>query len=299
MSFIINVSYAAVRMATPLILAAIGGIVAHLSGMMNIGLEGMMLFSAFIAVITAARASSIAVGVVWAILTGAVIAVVFTFFVNKLKTNLVITGLATNLLALGGTSYALELLFHTRGSYAPRGINQLSRVRLWPIDSIPVLGDIISGHTWIAYLSWVLAALSAWFLYRTVAGIRLRAVGESPESAAAAGLSVERIQYGAMILCGMICGLAGAQLSLGDMVRFNEGMTNGRGFMALAAYYFGGMKPGPTFFACLLFGFCDALQFRLQGYGAPPQIVQMLPYAIVVLTLALVAARSKRKINRA
>lgn len=298
MHFVTNVAYAAVRMATPLILAAMGGIIAHSSGMMNIGLEGMMLSGAFVAVVAAARASSLAVGVIWAVLTGVILGAGFAFFVNKLKTNLVITGLAMNLLALGGTSYALELLFHTRGSYAPKGLHQLPRVRLWPIDLVPVLGDILSGHTPIAYLAWVFAALSGWFLYRTVAGIRLRAVGESKESAAAAGIPVQRMQYCAMILCGMLCGLAGAQLSLGDMVRFNEGMTNGRGFMALAAYYFGGTRPGPTLLACLLFGFCDALQFRLQGYGAPPQIVQMLPYGIVVLTLGLVAVRRRQRVGR-
>lgn len=293
MESVINVFYAALRMSTPIIFAAMGGILAHQAGLMNIGIEGTMLMSAFAAVVVASLASSLLVGVLAAVMVGVAVSVMFAFFCTRLKTNLVVTGLAVNVMALGVTSYLLELMFNKRGAFAPTNITGLPKLSLGPIKDIPVIGQILSGHNILVYLAFVSVLVTAWVLYHTVLGLRIRATGEDVETARAAGIPVRKVQYIALALSGALAGLAGVQLSLGDLVRFNENMTNGRGFMALAAYYFGRTRPGMTLVACLIFGFFEALQFRLQGGGMPPQAVQAMPYLAVIIALAVVAVRNQ------
>lgn len=279
--------FAMLRMTAPLILAATGGLLSQQAGMINVALEGLMLVGAFAGVLIAYYAQSAWVGALAAIAAGALFAGLMAVFVLKLRANLIVVGLALNLLALGLTRYLLQILFATRGAFAPERLPGLGTVEIPALQGVPILGDVLLGHSPLVYLSWVLAILSALFLNHVPEGLRLRAVGENPEAARSLGIPVDRVRALALIASGCLAGLAGVQLSLGNLQLFFENMTNGRGFIALAAIYFGQARPGPTLLACLLFGLFEAIQIRLQTrLGIPPQWPQMLPFILVIVVLA-------------
>jgi ABC-type uncharacterized transport system permease subunit len=291
---IVNVSAATLRLSTPLIIAAMAGILSYRAGLVNIALEGMMLFGAFAAVVIGAASGSTWFGVLMACVAGAAAAALFSVFVVRFRANLIVAGLALNFLAMGGTAYMLQTLFKTRGTLAPTSLQQLPRLQIPLIADLPALGDMISGHTPLVYLSWLIVPITAVFLYRTVMGGHIRAVGEYPDAARTAGIPVEGMQYMALLVGGVLCGLAGAHLAVGDLALFREGMTSGRGFIALAAVYFSAARPGWAAVACLLFGLFDAIQLRLQTTGGiPPQFFQMLPYLIVVGVLVVISGRKE------
>ncbi|MFW6070093.1 MAG: ABC transporter permease [bacterium] len=290
-----NVLFATMRMSAPLILAAMAGVLSQRVNLLNIALEGLMLFGAFVAVVVGAQADSVWVGVLAATLAATAVAALFALFVVDFNANLIVAGLAVNILALGLTAYLLEASFDARGAYVPEGLNGLARIIIPAVAGIPVLGRVLSGHTALVYFSWVSVLLTWFFLYRTAPGVHLRAAGEHEEAAETAGIQVRRIKYLALLLGGALCGLAGAQLSVGNLTGFTDNMTNGRGFIALAAVFFGAARPGLTAFACLLFGLFEAVQFRAQTATAiPPQLVQLLPYVIVVVTLTAISLRRRQ-----
>lgn len=279
--------FAMLRMTAPLILTATGGILSQQAGMINVALEGLMLVGAFTGVLIAYYAQSAWVGALAAVAAGALFAALMALTVLKLRANLIVAGLALNLLALGLTRYLLQILFATRGAFAPEKLPGLGAVEIPALRGIPVLGDVIMGHSPLVYLSWLLLVFSALFLNHMPEGLRLRAVGENPEAARSLGIPVDRVRALALIASGGLAGLAGVQLSLGNLQLFFENMTNGRGFIALAAIYFGQARPGPTLLACLLFGLFEAIQIRLQTrLGVPPQWPQMLPFILVIAVLA-------------
>lgn len=292
---IANVSAATLRLATPLILAAMAGILSYQVGLINIALEGLMLVGAFAAVAVGYATGSTWVGVLFAGIAGAVVAAVFALFVVQLRANLIVAGLAINFLVLGGTAYLLEILFNTTGTFAPIELENLARIDIPVVGGLPFLGKMLSGHSPIVYLSWLSVPVTAIFLYRTVVGTHIRAVGEHPDAARTAGISNKRMQYLALILGGVLCGWAGAHLAVGDLSLFRENMTNGRGFIALAAVYFAAARPGLAAVACLLVGLFDAIQFRLQpnNRDIPTEFFQMMPYLIVVGTLIVISARKE------
>jgi general nucleoside transport system permease protein len=290
----INVGAAALRLATPLILATMAGLLSFQVGLINIALEGLMLTGAFVAVAVGFGLASTWGGVLAACLLGAVFAGVFALFVTTLRGNLIVVGLAVNFLALGGTAYLLEVLYGTRGTFAPEDFVSLRRIAIPVLSDLPYLGRLLFNHTPLVYLSWLLIPLTALFLYRTQPGIHIRAVGENAEAAQTAGISVRKMQYLALILGGALCGLAGAHLAVSDLGLFRDNMTAGRGFIALAAVYFALGRPGRAALACLLFGAFEALQFRLQmTTNIPPQFFQMLPYAMVVIMLTMISIRKE------
>ena len=294
MDQIVNIGAATLRLSTPLIIAAMAGVLSYRAGLINIALEGMMLIGAFAAVVLGTASGSTGVGLLMACVAGALAAALFAVFVIRFRANLIVSGLALNFLATGGTAYLLQVLFKTRGTYAPSGLEKLVRLDLPLIGNVPALGGILSGHSLLVYVSWLLIPLTAFFLYRTVTGAHLRAVGEYADAARTAGISVKRLQYLALVLGGILCGLAGAHLAIGDLALFRENMTNGRGFIALAAVYFAAARPGLAALACLLFGLFDALQLRLQTTGGiPPQFFQMLPYLMVIGVLVVISARKE------
>lgn len=286
-----------IRLATPLILAAMAGLLSYQVGLINIALEGFMLTGAFVAVVIAFGTGSVLIGLVAACLVGAGLGALFAVCVTRFKANLIITGLAINFLALGGTAYLLDAVYNTRGTFAPENLPNLGNVNIPFIDQLPIIGTILSSHSPLVYVSWIMIPVTAIFLYRTYLGTHIRAVGENAEAARTAGISVERMQYLALVLGGILCGLAGAHLSMGELALFRENMTSGRGFIALAAVYFAAGRPRWAAIACLLFGAFDALQFRLQtvASGVPPQFFQMLPYLMVVITLVIISARQEQR----
>ncbi len=294
MDTVINLSAATLRLSTPMLLMAMAGLLSYQVGLINIALEGLALAGAFAGVVIGHEAGAAWLGVVGAMLVGAVLGGFFALAVITLRANLIVTGLAFNFLAAGGTAYLLQILYDQRGTYAPEGLDNLGTVRIPLLQDAGFLGDVFSGHSPMVYLSWLLVPLTSIFLYRTVIGGHIRAAGEYPEAARTAGISVRRMQYFALILGGAICGLAGAHMSLSYLALFRENMLNGRGFIALAAVYFGAARPRLAAVACLLFGFFEALQFRLQTRSTvPSEFFQMLPYLMVVLVLVVISVRKE------
>ncbi|MEW6578923.1 MAG: ABC transporter permease [Chloroflexota bacterium] len=286
---------ATLRISAPLILVGMAGLLSYQVGLINIALEGMMLAGAFAAVVISFEIGSTWVGVLGAACCGALLGAFFAVSVITLRANLIVAGLALNFLVIGATAYLMEILYSQSGTLAPEGLTKLPRLTLPLIDDMPVIGKVFSGHSPLVYAAWLSIPVTSLFLYRTVTGKHIRAVGEHAEAARAAGISVTRMQYVALIVGGALCGLAGAHLSVGDLPLFRERMTNDRGFIALAAVYFAAARPGLTAIACLLFGFFQALQFRLQlrDTALPNEFLQMLPYLMVVVALVLISVRQE------
>jgi simple sugar transport system permease protein len=280
--------------ATPLLFAALGGLVAQRAGVLNIGIEGMMLIGAFAALVVSHITGNVGVALFGGIVASSLLALVFCLFTITLRANPIVVGLALNIGATGLVGYILPLAFSVQGTFRPSGLQVLERFTLTPLSEIPLFGALFTNHTFLVYLSWLCVPLVAFLLHRTVWGIRLRAVGEGVEAAHSAGIHTAALQYSAVLFSAVFASLAGAQLSIGELSLFSKEMTAGRGFIALAAFYFGSCQPWPTAWACLLFGFFEAIQYRLQLFGIPPQIVQMIPYLSVVVTLTLVQVRKYR-----
>jgi len=294
MEFVINVLYSTLRVSTPLILAAMAGALSKQVNLLNIALEGLMLFGAFAGVVFAAQFSNTWLGLLAAVLLALALSAVFALFVIDLHVNLIVAGLAINILALGLTAYLLTVVFNTRGAFIPDNVQPLPVWDIPIIKDVPVLGRILSGHGVLVYFSWLMVFMTSLLLYKTPFGLHLRAVGKHKEAALTAGIAVRRVEYASILLGGILAGLAGAQLSIGDLTLFTDNMTNGRGFIALAAVFFGNGAPGLTAVGCLLFGMFEALQFRVQVMsGFSPQLLQMLPYLIVVIILVLISVRKK------
>jgi simple sugar transport system permease protein len=276
---------AAIRMATPIAFAALGGIFSERAGIINIGLEGMMLTCAFSAVATTHFLGNPWLGVLTAILIGALLGLVHGLITIKFAGNQIVSGTGINILALGFTAYMSQIIWGSRGaSDAVQGIEPIS---IPLIKDIPIIGGIIGEHSPLVYILIIVVVISYITLFKTPFGLRIRAVGENPAAADTAGVNVYRIKYLCVIISGMLAGLGGAFLSLGHLNLFAWGMTGGRGFIALAAMIFGGWMPAGALGASLLFGFSDALQMRLQLLGIlPSQLILTIPYILTIIVLA-------------
>jgi len=280
----------AIRMATPIAFAALGGIFSERAGIINIGLEGMMLTCAFSAVATTHFLGNPWLGVLFALLIGALLGLLHGLITIKFAGNQIVSGTGINILALGLTAFMSQVIWGSRGaSDAVQGIDPIS---IPLIKDIPIIGGIIGVHSPLVYILIISVAISYIILFKTPFGLRIRAVGEHPAAADTAGVNVFKTKYYCLIISGMLAGFGGAFLSLGHLNLFAWGMTGGRGFIALAAMIFGGWKPLGAFGASLLFGFSDALQMRLQTLGVlPPQIILTIPYILTIIVLAGVIGR--------
>ena len=288
------VLFGMLRMSAPLLLAAMAGVLSQQVNLLNIALEGLMLFGAFAAVLVGAHFGSAWAGLIAAVFLTVLFSWIFGLFVIDLKANFVVSGLAVNTLAIGITSYLLVIFFNARGVYSPNHLSKLPTVTIPIIENIPFIGDVFSGHGILVYVSWVIVLLTSLLLYRTPLGVHMRAVGEHKEAAETAGITVKRVQYIAILIGGALCGLAGAQLAIGDLTLFSDNMTNGRGFIAMAAMFFGAARPGLTAIGCLIFGLFESIQIRMQiGTEIPSQLAQLLPYLIVIFVLSLISYRKK------
>ncbi len=283
---------AALRMATPIVYAALGGIFSERVGIINIGLEGTMLTSAFAGVTTSFYTGNPWLGVVVAVLVGGLIGLLHALLTVKFVGNQIVSGTGINIFALGFTAYMSQIIWGSRG--ASEGVRGLGTWTIPVIADLPVVGPIIGSHSPLVYLMLVVTVLSYVVLFRTSLGLRIRAVGEHPTAAETAEIDVIRVKYLCVILSGMLAGLGGAFLSLGHLNLFTRGMTGGRGFIAMAAMIFGKWMPFGAFGASLLFGLADALQMRLQSLGLlPPQIILTIPYLLTVAVLAGVVGKAK------
>jgi general nucleoside transport system permease protein len=291
---IINVGLfaAAIRMATPVALAALGGVFSERVGVVNVGLEGMMLMGAFSGVYVSYVTLNPWLGVFSAIIVGGFLGLIHAFLSVTLRGDQIVSGTGLNILALGFTAYASEVIWGSRGASA--NVTSIGIITLPIIGDIPIIGVIIGSASPLVYLMIIIIILTQILLFKTPIGLRLRAVGEHPAAADTAGVNVIKMKYAGIIISGMLAGLGGVFLSLGNLGLFSYGMTGGRGFIALAAMIFGGWTPLGAFGASLLFGFADSLQMRLQSLGIlPPQIILMLPYVITVIVLAGIVRKTR------
>ena len=272
--FTVSLLWSTLRLATPLILAALGGMFSERSGVINIALEGMMLAGAFTAAAVTWAVGNPWVGLLAGMGAGLVMASIHAIACIRYKADQVVTGTAINILMIGLPGFLSGAFFLSSGSTP-----QIPKEQLIPWTPIVIAIALVP-------LSW-------YVLYRTPFGLRLRSVGENPEAADAAGVNVARVRYSGVLLSGILAGIGGAYLSIGQSSLFTRNMTSGRGFIALAALIFGKWKPVPTMLACLLFGFTEAVSIQMQGVvklpsgdDIPVQFVQMVPYVLTIVVLA-------------
>ena len=281
------------RSATPVALAGMGGLMTEHAGIMNIGMDGMILLGAFTAVAVSVVTGSAWLGVLAAILVGVLVGLFFALFVVKLRSDEFIIGTALNIFADGLTVFLLWALFGIRGTL--RTEFGLPSWDLGIIGDIPFVGEILSGSSMFVYVTWGLVFAMWLLVYRTPWGFWVRAAGEKPGTLRTAGISPEKVKWASSVLCGAFCGLAGAQLALGNVTMFSEGMANSRGYVAFACVIFGGANPAKVYLAALMFGFFDALGYRLQDYDISSNLTSMIPYVITVVMMVYVVVRSNRK----
>lgn len=286
-------------LAVPLVLAALGGAIHRRAGVVNIGLEGQMLVGAFIGILASAGSGSWIVGVLAGGAAGALSGLVMSLVITRLSANEIIVGLGFNVVVLGIVGFTLRALFGVSGTLHFPDQPRIPRIVIPGLDQVPVLGAILSGKDVLFWIAMVLVPFLAWAFANTRWGIRTRATGVSQQATASLGVRTLGLRDTAGTLAGLLAGLGGVALALGVSGLFNENMIAGRGFVALAAFYFGRSKPLPTALACLLFSFFDALQVRLQtGGGLSSDLIQTLPYLAVVAVLAWTGYTGLRRSSR-
>lgn len=279
-----SIGSATIRIATIYILAAIGSNFAEKSGILNLTIEGNMLISAFVAVVTSFYTGNVFLSIIVAILIGMIFSACYGYTAITAKANQMISSLAFNLFATGVTAYLLILVFKSAG-VTPRVAN-IKELPIPILSKIPIIGPILFSQSPIVYIALILVAVAYYILNYTKFGIRVIAVGENPVAASTVGINVRKIRYIAIIIAGALAGLAGAYLSLSLSSQFVKGMTAGRGYIALSTIIIGKHKPYNIALAAILFGFCDALQIRIQVFNIPTQFIQMIPYIVTVIVLA-------------
>jgi len=285
-TIIVAILASTLRMATPLIFAGLGGAFSENSGVVNVGLEGMMTIGAFFAVYGTYKTSNPILGILVGIIAGALMALIHAFLSITVKADQIISGTAINLFATAFASFMIIKTFNTGG--------QTDLVQSLPyklpkfITNIPIIGDLLKQLNWFVIIALILVFVSHFVLYKTSFGLRIRAVGEHPAAADTLGINVYKIRYICVMISGALAGLGGAALSIGITPMYREGMVSGRGFIALAALIFGNWKPKGTMWACLLFGFADAFQMKAQSFGwnLPQEVYAMFPYVLTMLALA-------------
>ena len=296
---IITVLDSTVRLSTPLLLACLAGLFSERAGVFDIGLEGKMLAAAFLSAAMAAVSGSVWIGLLAGIFASLLLSAIHGLASITFRGNQLISGVAINFLASGLTILLGQNWFGLGGrTPALQGGARFSEITLPFADalhSVPFVGpiyfDLISGHSILVYVALALVPASAWLLYRTRFGLRLRAVGENPAAVDTAGVSVIGIRYAAVAIAGVLCGLAGSYLALGLAAGFGREMTAGKGFIALAALIFAKWRPWYALVACLLFGFLEAIAIRYQNidvgvFVIPVQFTTALPYILTVVILA-------------
>lgn len=291
-----SVFAATLRLATPIALAALGGTMSERSGVVNIALEGSMLVGCFFGVVVADRSHNVWLALAAALLAGLLLAALHAYASITLRADQIVSGMALNILALGLTTYLDYEMYGTTGT--PSDLVEVPDLHLTFLNGIPYAGAAIADQNWIVWVSLLLVAALQVFLFRTVLGLRWRAVGEHPRAAETVGVDVRRIRYAAVLASGALAALGGAYLSLGVAHSFTDGMTGGRGFIGLAAMIFGRWTPVGALGASLIFGYGNALSTSLQGATVgdtrvPVQLLGTLPYVLTILAVAGFVGRSR------
>ncbi len=293
-TIIINVLASTVRIATPLLLGAMGELVSERAGVMNLGIEGTMLMSAFIAFIVDYTTNSILLAILAAMLTGAIMSLIMAFMASTLKVDQTVTGLSLNLLASGISLFWYRVAFQETDTASIPTIQTMGTLKIPILGNLPYIGEILFNHGLLTYLAFIMVPVVAFFLYRTRIGLAIRSLGENPRAVDMKGINVTRLQYLSVIFGGIMSGLAGSFITIGTTVRFLPEITAGRGWLALVIVIAGNWKAGRILLATLLFAFLDAFQLQLQGIGIqfPFQILLAAPYILAILVMMGSRARS-------
>lgn len=286
-----------VRASVPILLAAIGGLICERAGVFQISLEGTMLVGAFTAVSVSYVSGNAYLGVLGAIAGGMATSSLLAVGHVSRKGDPIVIGIAINLLAVGLTGFLLPQFFDLRGVFRDPAIVGLEKYEIPLLADLPVVGNALFDMTLVGYLAFVLVPVVWIMLFRTAVGLRLRGVGENPAAAHTRGVPVTTYQYTAVATSGLLAGLAGAQLALGNVVQFAENMTAGRGWIAVVAVLLGRAHPFGVLAACLLFGFAEGLGFRLQGNGFAVQATDALPWVATLLALVIARRRFIRLVD--
>lgn len=280
------------RLATPVVLAGLCALITDRAGILNIAGEGMILLGAWFAVAASYFFGSSLMGLLGGIVAGLVVGGLFALFSLKFRAHIIVMGIAINIFADAATIFLTRSVFGVAGGFTDPKIVGFGAIEIPIIKDIPILGDLLSGYTFIVYLTWFLVAATALFLYRTPWGFHLRAVGENPEAAETMGINVQRIRFLAVMASGVFAALAGVYLSLGHLQGYVDKMAAGRGFIGMAVNTFGGGAPLGVFLSSLLFGFVDMLGFRLQAERIIPiYFVSMMPYIVTLAALTYFTIR--------
>lgn len=293
--------FSVIRITAPILFAAMGAVIADKAGVVNIGLEGIMMISALFGVLFSYWTQSWLVGVIGAMLVGVLLGLMMGFFALKLKTDIILAGIAVNMLGAGGTIFLLYMFTGMRGNTgALVSANILiPTVNIPLLQNIPILGEILSGHSVLTYVAFLLVWLIWLLLYRSPLGLNIRAVGENPNAASSVGVSVLRIKYIAISLSGAMAGLGGAFMSMYYSQGWNSGMVAGRGFIALAAQAMGRSEPVGAMFSSLLFGLAQALRTKVSGLqGVSSYLVSLIPYVVTILGLVIYAASTLKRVKK-
>ena len=273
---------ATIRMAVPLVLASIGGVLCERSGIINLGIEGMMLMGAFGAVVGAHFTGSAWLGVLFGIIVGGLFGLLHALLCIKFRTNQSVSGVGINIFASGLTIVLCRAIWDSDGSSGT--VEQVPTMTIPLLNKIPVLGQLFENQSPFLYITAIIVAVSWYVMYKSNVGLRLRTIGDHPKAAATAGVNVTKYRYVCVILCGMLCGMAGAYLSIVQSNLFVKEMVAGRGFMAMAATIFGGWNPAGSLLASLLFAFAQALRINVE-MALPQRILQMVPYLLTLVVL--------------
>ena len=290
--------YMWIRVATPILLASLGAVICTKAGVVNLGLEGIMLISALAGVLGSAFGGSLWIGLLTGLLASVAVSAVFAYFHLVLKANNVLCGTAVNTMASGLTVFVLQLATGEKGNSSSLKSFSFPNVDIPIIKDIPVLGGILSGHNALTYLALAMVVVIWFFLYKTPTGLRMRAVGENPNAASSVGQNVIKIQFLAIVLCGLMTGLGGMYLSMGYLSMFVRDMTAGRGFIALAACSMGQATPVGALISSMIFAFFDGLSNILQVLKIPSEFIQMLPYLATIAGLTVYSIQKSAAASR-
>ncbi len=295
MSILVGLINGMIAGATPIMLGALGGSFTFYAGVFNIAMEGMMLTGAFCAVWGSYTFHNWFIGILCGIAGSLILALIFILFAIVLKTDEFVTGIALNLFAAGATVYMLRQTFQVKGAFSNPGIVPIPQIHIPLIEKIPVLGEVLSGQNLIIYVAAISVWFCHWLIFRTRFGLRLRAAGYNAACLESSGVSVARIRVVSLLLCGVLCGIAGAYISLGYVNLFVEGMSAGKGWISLAAIILVNGNPLGIALISLIFGFFDGLGLFLQGTGIAPQFTAMVPYLATLAALFVYSTRKKKK----
>ncbi|MFK8024949.1 MAG: ABC transporter permease [Ilumatobacter sp.] len=296
--FALSVLVGAVRIGVPLLLAAIGEMVVERSGILNLGIEGTLTFSAFGAFVAVEQTGSLVFGVVAGVLSGMAVSLVMAVLTVTFKVEQVVAGLALNLLGIGFAFYLLRAIFDDGGTDV-LSVETWDVVEIPLLSSIPWIGDIFFSQHWLAYVAFASLPIVWWGLNRTGFGLELRSVGDNPKAADLRGVSIAKIQYLALLFGGLMSGLAGSFLSIFSTGQFFPAIAGGRGWIALAIVIFGNWRPGRILIGSLFFGFLEAYQLTLQAQGSdlPLNLLLAMPYVLTILALVVNRSRSNSPLH--